>query len=620
MMMLPEGIEYYIYRQFHVYYDLRTILAGGGNALKGFGKTILSLVFSLGGTVHLALFMLPWGLYYWQEKRIDNARRVSKAYRLRVIVAIAVLYGIALVGIIVNGNYRSSYGKKYTFTYAIRDFGVQTAFRKELQHLVMGSSGGSFQTVETQGGNQSGEETEDSESSSLIQTENVEAKDKERNQMDVDFSGEGSIPGNKKIDEINNYVQSLQASKTNAYTGMFEGKNLMFFSAEAFSPWFVSEELTPTLYRLINRGIYFEDYYQMAGSGTTGGELQSILGLLPLNGGDSMLNMLSHNNYFTMGSQLDRLGYYGRAFHNNEYRFYDRVETHNNLGYSDSFMGYGNGMEAYVSKLWPESDLEMMQGTLPLYIDRRPFNVYYMTVSGHGVYEVDANDMSRKNYDRVADLEYDEEVKCYIAANLELEDALAYTVQELENAGIADDTVIVLTADHFPYGLTEDYHLEQLYGHAITNSFERDQNALVIWSASLEKQPPIRVTDPVFSVDILPTLSNLFGTEWDSRFFIGRDVFSDAQPLVFNMEYDWKTDKGTYIYSTNSFIPVNDEEDADSAYIERMNVIVENKLHLCSLLLDNDYFGYLFGKSDTQMSEKEVEKRDMSQFDENALG
>ena len=97
-------------------------------------------------------------------------------------------------------------------------------------------------------------------------------------------------------------------------------------------------------------------------------------------------------------------------------------------------MGYGNGMEAYVEYVWPESDLEMIQGTLPLYQDQQPFCVYYMTVSGHSPYSSSgsANVLAAKHWDRVKDLPYSDTVKAYIAGNLELEDALTYLVDELE--------------------------------------------------------------------------------------------------------------------------------------------------------------------------------------------
>ena len=252
--------------------------------------------------------------------------------------------------------------------------------------------------------------------------------------------------------------------------------------------------------------------------------------------------MVGCNNYYTMGSQLDRLGYFGKMYHNNDYTYYDRNITHECLGYSEGFMGYGNGMEEFVTFQWPESDLEMIEGTLPEYIDEPRFNIYYMTVSGHNGYTPGTNAMTDKHWEQAQDLPYEsDDVKGYIACNLELEDAMTALVDALEEKGIADDTVICLTADHFPYGLDDGAALgdmpllEELYGYPVENYFERDHNRLIIWSGCLEDEAPIVVEDPVSCVDILPTLSNLFGLEFESRLMPGRDVFSDTEPLVWTL-------------------------------------------------------------------------------------
>lgn len=63
--------------------------------------------------------------------------------------------------------------------------------------------------------------------------------------------------------------------------------------------------------------------------------------MMPTAGGMSFKSTADHLNYFTMGSQLNRMGYYGKAFHNNTYTYYDRHKTHINLGYSDGYMGMG---------------------------------------------------------------------------------------------------------------------------------------------------------------------------------------------------------------------------------------------------------------------------------------
>ena len=60
---------------------------------------------------------------------------------------------------------------------------------------------------------------------------------------------------------------------------MFEGKNLVFVIAESFNEIAVSEELTPTLYKLVHDGFYFKNYYTSNNLSTIGGEFQALTGL-----------------------------------------------------------------------------------------------------------------------------------------------------------------------------------------------------------------------------------------------------------------------------------------------------------------------------------------------------
>ena len=225
-----------------------------------------------------------------------------------------------------------------------------------------------------------------------------------------------------------------------------------------------------------------------------------------------------------------------------------------------------------------------------------------ITVSGHGGYGRYGNAMTNKNWDRVASLDYSDPVKGYLAANLELEDAMAHLVAELEKQGIADNTVICIAADHFPYGLDSDAslgkmpYLSELYGETVSNLLQRDHSRLILWCGSLEKEDPIVVDTPTFSLDILPTLSNLFGTEFDSRLLPGRDVFSDAEALVFNMNYDWKTEYGVYIASTGVFAPADESREIPEGYVSRIRTLVRNKIHYCESVLETDYYAHVFGK------------------------
>lgn len=582
LMTIPYLVQYFVYRGFMIYYDIATMTGGAQDMFGSYSDIALEKIFSLTGLLTILLYLLPAILFavfggnlYERKKPIP----INALFRY-VAAGITVLcYCIGLLLTYTNTMAAAVYKEEYNYQSAVGHFGLLTGMRLDLQYMLIADDKGGFEDVPVLDQNKPTSPSQPDEPEKPVEYG--------ENKLDLDLSGT-----NGGIKDLNQYVSSQTPSKKNPYTGLFAGKNLIMITAEAFSAEVIDPELTPTLYRLATKGVQFKNYYQPASAGTTGGEYQNIFGMLPMAGGSSFKGTQHHFNYMTMGSQLDRLGYYGKAFHNNSYTYYDRHLTHNNLGYSDGFMGYGNGMEEYVKNRWPQSDLEMFQGTLPTYIDKEKFNVYYMTVSGHNGYSQTGNSMTARNWDLVKDLPYSDQIKGYLAANLELEKALTYLVGELEVKGIADDTVICLTSDHFPYGL-DDAGLAELYGGAPANYFERDHSAWILWCGSLEKQEPIVVTAPTFSLDILPTLSNLFGTEFDSRLFPGRDVFSDAEAMVFNTNYDWQTEYGTYFASKGQFVP-HEGVEVPEGYVDRMKTIVRNKLRYCKLAWENDYFRYLF--------------------------
>ncbi len=610
---IPYIVQFLIYKQFKQFYDINTMTGGAGDAISGFFDEIINLIFKQGGIFVILLFLLPFALYLIFSTKFFPAVKGNLVTRIISPASSLLAFLLALVFVFTSSIYAPVYSSQYNFQSAVSNFGLITGMRLDVKNMLLGKdivfeehdpiafpNGGD--------GNSSSDSSESSSSASSASSSD-ESEDGEQtsapvvygyNSIDIDFD-RLSLNASSQIKALNDYVQSLTPSRKNEYTGLFEGKNLIMITAEAFTAEVIDPELTPTLYRLATKGINFTDYYQQSSAGTTGGEYQNIFGMLPTDGGMSFKNTADNLNYYTMGSQLNRLGYYGKAFHNNTYTYYDRNITHNNLGYSDGFMGYGNGMEQYVKRSWPESDYEMISGTLPTYIDKQPFNVYYMTVSGHSNYTRSDNAMTSKHWDRVADLPLSDTVKGYLAANLDFEDALTYLVEELENRGIADDTVICISSDHFPYGLDTGGtlgnmpYLSELYGYNVSNYFERDHSRLIIWSGCLEDEEPIIVDSPTSSLDILPTLSNLFGTEFDSRLMVGRDVLSDAPALVFNDNYDWKTDLGTYYSSSNTFVPKDEDTVVPEGYVEAVKAMVRNKMRYSSGVLDNDYFRYIFG-------------------------
>ena len=613
LVAIPFLVEYFVFRKFKTLYDLNTVRGGAGDVAGGFMGDAAKMIFSPSGLLRILLFFLPAILYGVFGGHFDPARGANARRRIKTAVMLLLTFWLTLILCFIPPTYRSSYSRQYNFENAVHNFGFMTGMRLEIKRSIFGTRS-SFESEDGESGSAAAGSADTPVANIIAAIPDPDAAAARETApepspveyglsvMDIDFD---SLPDDGSVyAEINDYVKRQTPSHKNEYTGLFQGKNLIFLSAEAFSAEAIDPERTPTLYRLATKGINFTDYYQPEIAGTTGGEYYNIFGMVPSNGGTSMEDVVENYNPFIMSEQLNNLGYYGKAFHNNDYTYYSRDYTHNRLGFSDGYMGYGNGMEEFITPAWPESDLEMLEGTVPMYIDKQPFNIYYMTVSGHSDYWRGENWQAEKNWETVADLDYSDPVKGYLAANVELEKAMAFLVSELEKAGIADDTVIVLGADHFPYGLDDDGplgelpYLSELYGYNVTDYLQRDHNRLIIWSGCLEDMDPIIVDEPSSSIDILPTLLNLFGLEWDSRLLPGRDVLSDAEPLVFESYYDWKTDKGTYIQRTDTFTQTDPNETLPKDYVSRMQTIVRNKLNYCDSVLDYDYFGYLFGNQD----------------------
>ena len=577
-------VEYFVNDAYMSFMPLGTLLGGAKGVATDFADVVISLV--LRDFWRILLFFLPVIVY-----ALLAAPRET-GWRLRWILLAAALgaylLGFGIVrGVGTDGARLSS---EYNLDSAIRCFGLNMGMALDItRENAPEESQGEFAIVEAPQPVEPEQEQEQTQPQEIVYEPNV---------MEFDFQALAASASNKRIASIHRYVDTVEPTMKNEYTGMFKGKNLILITAEAFSKEVIDPELTPTLYRLANEGICFEDYYQpMWGGSTSSGEFSVLTGLVSASGTNSIKESRQQDLFLSIGKQLQKEGYYSAAYHNHLYTFYDRDKTHTYYGY-DTFMGLHNGMEEGVREVWPESDLEMMDFTVPLYIDQQPFSIYYMTVSGHCRYNYLGNKMSKKNYDVVKDLSCSETVKCYLACQLELEYAMESLVRQLEEAGIADDTLIVLSTDHYPYGLEggstwgnkQDY-VAELYGYNPKNKIERDHSALIMWSGCLEGKD-IVIDTPTYSLDILPTISNLFGVEYDSRLLVGRDVFSDAEPIVLWYDYTWKTDKGSYDSETRKFTPAEGVS-VDSGYVERIKNIVSNKVFYSREVQNTDYFNYL---------------------------
>jgi len=408
------------------------------------------------------------------------------------------------------------------------------------------------------------------------------------NVMNIDFNALAEAEPDATIKTLHEYFANVPATNKNEYTGMFEGYNLIMITAEGFSPYAVDEVVTPTLYKLTHEGFVFNNFYTaLWQTSTSDGEYVACTGLIPV-GTRSMYHARNNLLPFSLGNQFNQLGVESKAYHNHTYTYYERNETHPNMGYI--FKANGNGLVLEHPDVWPESDLEMINATVDEYINEDQFHVYYLTVSGHMNYTFVGNQMANWNKAAVKDLPYSSDCKAYIACQKELDKALEQLIKDLEEAGVADKTVIALSADHYPYGW-EKKNIDEIAGHIVDPDFEIYKNHFILWSAGMKEN--IVVDKPCSSLDILPTLSNLFGIEYDSRLLMGQDIFSDSDPLVILSNRSFITDKVMYNTETGEAEKLTKEELPEN-YIETLNKIIKNKFSVSQSIAKQDYYRYVF--------------------------
>lgn len=426
-----------------------------------------------------------------------------------------------------------------------------------------------------------------------VQT-NAIPKEEEKDSYNITYIDFDKLIKNEEdntIKEMHEYFSSQEASKKNKYTGMFKDKNLIVLVGESFSSLAIREDLTPNLYKLYKEGFQFDNFYTpIFPVSTADGEYITDTSLIPKEGVWSFLRVAGNYMPYSYANVFEKQGYSSNAYHNHTATYYERDKYIETMGYN-SYLAVGTGLEDRMdTSNWPNSDYEMVKTTVDDYINNEKFMAYYMTVSGHMNYTKIGNMMVYRNWDQVKDLPYSNKAKGYLAANIELDKAVGELLSRLEQAGKLEDTVIVISGDHYPYGLTLG-EINELSTFERDDKFEKFRMPFLIWSGSMKG--PIKVEKIGSSLDVLPTVLNLFGAEFDSRLLMGRDILSDSDPIVIFSDRSFITDKGRYNSLTEQFTP-NEGVTVEEGYVDKINTIIYKKYQMSRLILENDYYKHVF--------------------------
>ena len=574
------ALQLCIYKMFGFYFDLSLLSAT--DQVASFAGDGLKLI--LENIVGVIVLFLPFIILLIFIRRISIHKNDVKINIIKLI-SLVVVYLVFIGALYIKGNGINSAKELYfnvnNNELNIRKFGVLNAFRIDVKRSIFGFD--VKLNIPDDYVDPDKDDDEEDEEPEIVY---------EYNNLDIDFDSLIASESNSTIKMMHEYFKNESGTLQNEYTKYFEGKNLILFMAESFNEIAVREDITPTLYKLVNSGFKFNNFYTPTISSTIGGEFQELTGLVAASG--FLSPWKSGENYYPFGvaTAFQNLGYNTYAYHNHTYTFQSRHKYLAALGF-DNYMGCRNGLENEINcNQWPESDVEMIEATFDDYIaNENPFMVYYVTVSGHGDYGFNYSAMARKHKDDVANLNYSEKPLSYLAAQIELDQALELLIKKLDEAGELEDTVIALVGDHYPYYLSLD-EVNEIASYEKDSVVEINRSNFILWNSAMDT---VEVDKVGSQIDVLPTIYNLFGVEYDSRLIIGKDILSTEPGLAIFGNSSWVSDKGTYFASSGEFVS-RDGVTVDDDYIRYMNSIVSNKITMSRNIMKYDYYRKVLGE------------------------
>lgn len=314
--------------------------------------------------------------------------------------------------------------------------------------------------------------------------------------------------------------------RSNAFSGALEGKNCFFILLESIDTWLLTEEYMPNLYALQQQSVDFADHYAslFITASTFNTEFTANTGQIPPSAGLSTEAYAQNAFPMSLARLFAQKGYTARSFHSADPVIYNRGAIHQNLGYEAYYSHYNMGMDNY------KLDSQLIRG-LPQMTEKQPFFDFVLTFSGHGPYTEEFADISdphlaaAKEAVERADIPQNardsEEYLLAVAHAMETDLFVGELAQALEEQGLADDTALIFFADHYCKYISDTALVMELKGVSDMDMICR--TPFFLWSKDLEAQKIEKVTS---TMDIAPTLANLFALDADYAWYPGSDAFS----------------------------------------------------------------------------------------------
>lgn len=345
----------------------------------------------------------------------------------------------------------------------------------------------------------------------------------------------------ERIAELDAYYAAhpKQAADT-PMTGAFAGKNLILIMMESVDDWLVTPEYMPNLYRLEQEGVYSRNYYApiFLAAATFNSEFTANTGMIAPEYQVRNSYYSEHALPYSLPNRFRDAGYCARSFHAANPNIYNRGQIHLNFGYESYNDASVLDMDSYML------DAQMLNGYDRIVSDE-PFFSFIITYSGHGPYTEEQDTISAPHLARArAVIDYStvpytteaqkEEYTRAVAQAMETDALIGGLRERLEADGHAEDTVLMLFTDHYCKYFSDTELIEAIKGTGDHNLLSNVQ--FVIWTEGIAPQ----VYDKyVSTMDIAPTVVDLFSLDADLRYYIGNDMFGPDGGVVYFRNYAW---------------------------------------------------------------------------------
>jgi len=415
------------------------------------------------------------------------------------------------------------------------------------------------------------------------------------------FDSDDTRDTNTMRNETEKYLDELPPHENNAYTGFFEDKNFIMITAESLEPYGINTRFMPNLNAMKQNSIVFDNYYAPLFYRTTAdNEYMTHTSFYPDREVQLSMQAYGENTYpNTLPKHFKSKDYDAFAFHNYTDFYYPRKTfLPDTIGFDKYINGVDMGLlteEQGEDQYWT-SDLEMMEYAIDDLIESDRFFSYFLTVSGHLDYD-EGHPIASKNIDVIEEILANEnltieneEYKHYLAAHYEFDRALGYLTEQLEANNKLEDTVIMITADHYAYGLDEDTHEEFNQSKDLEETSLNIHNLpMMFYNPELEET---HVDSIMSSIDIMPTVANLFGLE-DMEYdkVMGKDVFNEnSQNTVWFQDSSFMTDDYYMDISDGQTIGYYNQQFNENDVLLHYNRLIHRSI-INRFILQNDYFG-----------------------------